>query len=112
MAKHPDSNTSSQVYALNASYFSSVNNAGGTGYLAVSHFSDIPFVFEEYNEGPIPDLGRKASSSWAGFRCEWRSWWKEWVGLKGREAHIEARNLTIIGRPGDEDVMLGGPGEK
>ena len=63
--------TSTYFYALNASSFTPFFVQEGVGYYGVSHFSDIPFVFNQASQlqasAPLVQLASQMSGAWAAF---------------------------------------------
>lgn len=106
MAKHSVHNTSSYMYALNASAFAPVFAQDGAAYLGVSHFSDIPFVFGQVDSGPLAELNDQISGSWAAFvthgdpsRAKKLDNWA--VADRGGEMDKDMYNVRILGGPND-----------
>ncbi|KAJ5168952.1 carboxylesterase [Penicillium canariense] len=72
--KYSDGKTSNYLYVLNQTLFSPLFAEMGTSYLGISHFSDIPYVFNlaktRYSFLASPSdikLSTEMSSSWASF---------------------------------------------
>ena len=63
--------TSTYFYALNASLFAPAQVQEGIGYYGVSHFSDIPLVFNQASQlrapAPLVQLASQMSGAWAAF---------------------------------------------
>ena len=111
MAQHSTHNTSSYMYALNSSEFTSLFTQDGAGYLGVSHFSDIPFVFGQVDSGPFPSLNDQISGSWAAFvtngdpsRAKRLDAWA--AADRGGKTDVDRYNVRIFGGPRDGQASI------
>ncbi|OQE22979.1 hypothetical protein PENSTE_c009G06955 [Penicillium steckii] len=72
--KYSNTNTSNYLYVLNQTMFAPLFSEQKTSYFGVSHFSDIPYVFNQaqarylFAATPLDvDLSSRMSGSWASF---------------------------------------------
>jgi carboxylesterase type B len=106
-AKFSAPTTGNYLFVLNQTVFMGFFEQGGTPYLGVSHFSDIPFVFNEattrFSDTSTPSdntLSDLMSGSWAAFAASGHP-----SGLKGtllgwlEEGKSGTSNVQIIGGP-------------
>lgn len=111
MAQHSGRNTSSYLYALNASDFSSVFAQDNATYLGISHFSDIPFVFGQVDSGPLAEVNGQMSGGWAAFvahgdpsRAQNLSSWQ--AADLGGKTDVNTYNIRILGGPRDGQTSI------
>lgn len=104
MAQYSTHNTSSYLYALNASEFSSSFAKDNARYLGVSHFSDIPFVFGQVESGSLARVNDQISGGWAAFvthgdpsRAQKLDNWA--AADRGGKTDVKSYNVRIFGGP-------------
>jgi carboxylesterase type B len=110
--KYSDKKTSNYLYVLNQTMFSPLFAKQETSYLGVSHFSDIPYVFNlaksRYSFLATPadvKLSTEMSSSWASFAASGEPSGKRgtitnWPGASDRVSSNQY-NLRVLGGPND-----------
>lgn len=100
-----NSSTSNYLFALNQTVFSTFYDISNTSYYGVSHFSDIPYVFDQistkYAEIASPadkELATAITGSWTGFAAR---------------GDVESGDDGLLGWNSDEDEIsvrvIGGP---
>lgn len=110
--KYSDNKTSNYLYVLNQTMFASLFARQGTSYLGVSHFSDIPYVFDlaktRYSflsSSSDIKLSTEISSSWASFAASGSASGKNGTVFNWPDASIQASvnqyNLRVLGGPND-----------
>lgn len=111
MARHSARNTSSYMYALNASDFTPYLAQQDVAYLGVNHFSDIPFVFGQVDSGPLAKLNDQMSGGWAAFvthgdptRAQNLSSWQ--AADRGGKTNVDRYNVRIFGGPRDGQASI------
>ena len=111
MSQHSNHNTSSYLYAFNASEFTSIFAQDNAMYLGVSHFSDIPFVFGQVTSGPLAGLDDQISGAWAAFamhddpsRAKGLDGWA--AAERGGNAGGNRYNVRILGGTRDGQALI------
>ncbi|KAJ5216288.1 carboxylesterase [Penicillium cinerascens] len=118
--KYSDLNTSNYLFVLNQTIFAPVYAEEHTSYLGVSHFSDIPYVFNQVNtryssiaSASGVKLSSEMSGSWASFavygdpsraRGTIPDWFDAVSSSNGTERQL---SLQVIGGPQPGIVPIG-----
>ncbi|KAL4873652.1 hypothetical protein BDV12DRAFT_207498 [Aspergillus spectabilis] len=126
--RYSSTNTSNYLFALNQTLFRSIYAAVNASYLGVSHFSDIPYVFNQaQSQGYAPYasaedrlLSSEVSGSWAAFAAVGRpshgvgtvAGWEEVVGYgsgngNGNGTDRGDYKMQVLGGPGNGTRMIG-----
>ncbi|KAF7979258.1 hypothetical protein HWV62_42932 [Athelia sp. TMB] len=90
VAQYAERGATARLYDLNQTALSTLYVADAMPYLGVSHFSDIPYIFDEVDFFPGSTaadqaLARAMAGSWAAFAAN------------GDPAHVKAANGTTLG---------------
>lgn len=116
--KYSDKKTSNYLYVLNQTMFAPLFAEQRTSYLGVSHFSDIPYVFNlaktRYSFVATPSdmqLSTEMSSSWASFAASGNPSGKHGAVVNWPEASNPGSenqyNLRVLGGPNDGLTTIG-----
>lgn len=126
MANHSSDDTSAYMFVLNETVFAQLFADEGAPFLGVSHFSDIPFVFNEVSApefngtASLRQLADQINGSWAAFAARgdpvakgvngFLAGWDKAYG--NGTAKSGPYNPRVLGGPRDGDVVLGTKAEQ